>query len=227
VAKAVEMGADSVVTPMVTKGSTSFENAAAAAQNSVLGTGGAQHRLGRQGGWVEHGHHALMRLDIFLTVGGYDETFTHNEDAELDHRIVDAGGRIWLADDLPLVYYPRGTTRSLARQYFLYGRGRARTVARHPSRRRLRQVAPLAVAPAVLLAAAAPLFWPMGLPFLLWAGLCLLYGLTKLRHGLCAGASGLLAMLMHASWSFGYWSQVIRFEAPAPFRAALPAPTAG
>jgi succinoglycan biosynthesis protein ExoA len=225
VAKAVELGADSVVTPMVTRGSTCFQKAAAAAQNSILGTGGAQHRTGRQGGWVEHGHHALMRLDIFLTVGGYDETFTHNEDAELDHRIVDAGGRIWLAEDLPLVYYPRGTARSLARQYFLYGRGRARTVARHPSRRRLRQVAPLVVAPAILLAAASPLFWQLALPVLLWAGVCLVYGITKIGHGVCAAASGVMAMLMHAAWSFGYWSQLVSFEPPAPFRAALAAPT--
>lgn len=218
-AKANETGADCVVTPMITRGATCFEKAAATAQNSVLGTGGAQHRRGRKSGWVEHGHHTLMRLDRFLKVGGYDEAFTHNEDAELDHRIIDDGGRIWLAAELPLVYYPRGTVRSLFRQYYFYGSGRARTVARHPGRRRFRQRAPLAVAPAMLLALGAPLYWPLGLPLAGWAGLCVVYGLTKGRlGGPCAAASGLAAMLMHAGWSLGYWRQLLWGKPPGAFK---------
>src|SRR5581483_3301600 len=47
VAKAIETGADSVVTAMFTRGESCFERAAAAAQNSFLGTGGSPRRLGR------------------------------------------------------------------------------------------------------------------------------------------------------------------------------------
>jgi succinoglycan biosynthesis protein ExoA len=108
IAKAIETGAMSVVTPMFTRGDTCFQRAAAAAQNSFLGTGGAAHRLLNRGGWVEHGHHAIFDLERFRKLGGYDGEF--NEDAEFDRRLVKSGGRIWLADDLVITTF-RGVTQ--------------------------------------------------------------------------------------------------------------------
>jgi succinoglycan biosynthesis protein ExoA len=111
---AIAQGATAVVTAMTSRGDTCFQLAAAASQNSFLGTGGSAHRMvGGAGSWVEHGHHALVALDTFIAIGGYDETFTHNEDAEFDHRLLNAGGRIWLEPDLSIVYYPRKTYRRL------------------------------------------------------------------------------------------------------------------
>src|SRR5690348_683384 len=138
VAKAIETGASSVVTPMFTRGHTCFQRAAAAAQNSFLGTGGSAHRLPNRGGWVEHGHHALFDLDWFRKLGGYDDELQFNEDAEYDGRLIKSGGRIWLADDLLITYFPRKNTISLFRQYVKQGRGRAHTFFRHRGRKRLR-----------------------------------------------------------------------------------------
>jgi succinoglycan biosynthesis protein ExoA len=92
IAEARASGATSVVVAMETVGAPGFQRAAAVAQSSRLGTGGSAHRMAGAGGWVEHGHHALFRLDAFLGCGGYDETFSHNEDAELDVRLARAGG---------------------------------------------------------------------------------------------------------------------------------------
>ena len=39
-----------------------------------------------------------MRIAAFRAVGGYDESFSHNEDAELDYRLRQAGYRIWMTD---------------------------------------------------------------------------------------------------------------------------------
>jgi len=89
-------GADAVVVPMHTKGVAGFQLAAAAAQNSVLGTGGSAHRAGGEGQFIDHGHHALMHMDLFRKVGGYCEAMPCNEDAELDHRLGQVGGKIWL-----------------------------------------------------------------------------------------------------------------------------------
>jgi succinoglycan biosynthesis protein ExoA len=215
---AVDHAATAVVTPMMSRGVTCFQQAAAASQNSLLGTGGSAHRMvGRAGGWVEHGHHALMALETFVAVGGYDETYTHNEDAELDHRILNAGGRLWLEPELALIYYPRKTIRSLARQYFKYGSGRAMTVARHPGRRRARQILPLAIAPLFCLLLLTPLDWRAAIPVLAWAAVCLAYGLVLgLRNGRCAAAAGVAAIIMQASWSIGYWKQVLLGSKPGP-----------
>ncbi|GAL11912.1 hypothetical protein JCM19233_2902 [Vibrio astriarenae] len=36
-----------------------------------------------------------MSIQAYQQVGGYDESFSHNEDAELDARIINHGGKIW------------------------------------------------------------------------------------------------------------------------------------
>ncbi len=137
-----ELGVASVVVPMDSRGEGCFQRAAAWIVDTPLGSGGSAHRGGRRSGEVDHGHHAAMDLDWFRMVGGYDPEFSHNEDAELDYRLRLAGGRIWLAGDLRLDYRMRPTMGSLARQYWHYGRGRARTVRKHALRPRLRQIAP-------------------------------------------------------------------------------------
>lgn len=211
IAAAERTGAVSVTVPMRTLGVGCFQRAAAAAQNSLLGTGGSLHRVGTVGRFVDHGHHALMRLDAFLAAGGYCETFTHNEDAELDHRLREQGGRIWIEPGLAIDYYPRAEPGALFRQYFRYGEGRARTVARHRTRLKARQLAPLFVAPTLAAVLAAPLAWWMALPALMWAlgslGFGLLLGLRA--QDPCAAASGAAAMLMHLGWSLGYWRHLL------------------
>ena len=129
--------ADSVVVSMRTRGQSCFQRAAAAAQNSILGNGGSSHRNTTRDRWVDHGHHALMTLEAFKAVGGYDETFSHNEDAELDARLTQQGYRIFLTGEVPIVYYPRRNPAALFRQYFNFGRGRARNFLKHRSNARL------------------------------------------------------------------------------------------
>jgi len=117
-------GAQSVVVPMTTVGEREFQRAVAAAQNSLLGNGGSAHRRATASRFVDHGHHALFNLSFFLNVGGYDETFSHNEDFELDHRIQLAGGQIWMCAEAVVEYVPRATPGALAQQYYRHGFGR-------------------------------------------------------------------------------------------------------
>lgn len=204
-------GAASVVVSMETRGRAPFQRAVAAAQNSPLGTGGSAHRSEGREGWVDHGHHALFRLADYLANGGYDEAFSHNEDAEFDLRLAQRGGKIWLTNRVRIVYFPRATPLALARQYFNYGRGRARTVFKHRARLRVRQALPLAVAPAVMLALASPLFWPLAIPAAAWLAGVIGYGLAAglaTRDGQTM-ACGIPAAIMHLAWSAGFWREVI------------------
>ncbi|WP_062228074.1 glycosyltransferase family 2 protein [Aureimonas frigidaquae] len=204
--------ADSVVVGMVTRGEGLRQSAAAMAQNSRLGNGGSAHRAGAAGHWTDHGHHAAMRIDAFKAVGGYDESFSHNEDAELDHRLRMAGKRIWMTGATAMTYYPRTSLRALGRQYFGYGKGRAMNILKHRMTPRLRQMIPVFVAPALLLILLAPVSLAFLVPALAWALLCLGYGLALgLRAGRPAtGAlAGVSAMIMHAAWSAGFWRAVL------------------
>ncbi|SMO91236.1 glycosyltransferase family 2 protein [Paracoccus laeviglucosivorans] len=217
----VEHDCASVVVPMDSRGKTCFQRAAAWIVDTPVGSGGSAHRGGRASGEVDHGHHAAMRLDWFHRVGGYDASFSHNEDAELDHRLRKAGGRIWLAADLRLDYWMRPTMKKLARQYWNYGRGRARTVTKHAMRPRMRQIAPavnlVLIAGGLLLAALGALFglgglvglglaWPMlYLTVLVGASLAMAF-----RHSSTCGLwAGPALAAMHVPWGAGFLSGIL------------------
>lgn len=207
-------GADSVVVSMVTQGRSPFQKATAIAQNSVLGNGGSPHRQGAKGHWTDHGHHAFMRVAAFRAVGGYDESFSHNEDAELDYRLRRAGYRLWMTDKTHMVYYPRASVRALFRQYLGYGRGRARNILKHRAIPKLRQMVPLAVAPVVVGASLALLNWTALLPAGLWAAACLSYGVWMAvgQRNPYGPLVAVAAMVMHLAWSAGFWLQILDFR---------------
>jgi succinoglycan biosynthesis protein ExoA len=199
--------ADSIVVPMDSRGETCFQNAVAWASDSRIGSGGSAHRGGKRSGFVDHGHHAAIKISVFRALDGYDETFTHNEDAEFDCRLRARGGTIFLDSEIRLKYQPRSTLVGLWRQYFQYGRGRSRTVRRHPKSLRLRQflvpahlfisVTAVLLSPWTLI----PMAWPL-------AYLTILMGFAivqAIKHkSLCALLTPVAALVMHTGWAAGF-----------------------
>jgi succinoglycan biosynthesis protein ExoA len=201
-------GADSVVVPMDAVGVGCFQRAAAWAVDTPLGSGGSPHRAGTRSGFVDHGHHAAFNAARFRELGGYDETFSHNEDAEYDRRLTEAGGRIWLDAEIRIGYFPRETPAGLWWQYWNYGRGRARMLAKHRAVPKLRQVIPVlnlclliasaAIAPWAPLAAA---IWP-ALYLALLVGVSLY--LAAVKRSVCGLGAGLALVIMHSAWALGF-----------------------
>jgi succinoglycan biosynthesis protein ExoA len=236
VAAMARVGADSIVVPMDSAGHTGFEKAVAWISDTPAGSGGSGHRGGQKSGFVDHGHHAAFRAQAFLSAGGYDESFRHNEDAELDCRLSAAGRRIYLDAAIRIGYRPRGSFASLWRQYFNYGRGRSRTVRRHPSSLRLRQFAvPFHLVLSILSVACAILFhsaWLLAWPILYLAVLALVsIQLTLKKRDSAAMLAAPIAFTMHTAWALGFfWGLVSirehRWTAPdqaAPRSAAVKA----
>lgn len=202
-----ETQADSVVVPMDAMGANCFAKAAAWIVDTRLGSGGSAHRGGTSSGWVDHGHHAAMRLERFREVGGYDPSFSHNEDAELDHRIRMSGGRIWLDAGIRLHYRMRATPMALGRQYWNYGRGRARTVLKHHTRPRIRQMIPVANLVLLIVSVLVLLFSSLGW---IWP---LLYGAVLIgaslwvawhQRSICGLWAGIALGMMHNAWAAGF-----------------------
>lgn len=206
-----EREAASVVVTMHSQGTTCMQKAIAAASNSRVGNGGSAHRRAGGSGYVEHGHHAAFDRDIYLALGGYDESFRHNEDAEYDQRVIGSGRRIYLMGDLAIRYFPRASLSALARQYRNYGWGRANTLLKHRVRPRMRQLLPVAILLGTAGAGALSPFEPLCLAVpLLYAALCCLWGLWLAVQARCAclALSGPAAMVMHMSWAFGFLSRL-------------------
>lgn len=200
--------AQSVVVTMETVGVSCFQQAVAAAQNSLLGNGGSAHRRRGESKYVDHGHHAAFDRAFYRSVGGYDEALRANEDVDLDMRIQRAGGRIWLEASVPMTYYPRDTMRGLARQYYHYGLGRAHTYRQYRYRLKARQLAPAAVTAGtvggtLLALILHPIFAAIPLSYL---GLCLGWGLVAAirTSNACLAGMGVAAAIMHHAWAAGF-----------------------
>ena len=216
----VETRSSSVVVPLITRPfnpRNEFAWAVAAAQRSRLGNGGSAHRLeSTPADWVDHGHHAGFDIEFFRSIGGYDETFATNEDAEYDVRVHKAGGRIWFEPFAKAWYSPRESLGSLANQYFRYGKGRASTVLKHALRPRLRQLFPVVALFANAIALLGGVFWPpllvIPLAYLL---VCVLEG-VRIRRA--CGPKAVIRPLevaaalttMHMSWGAGFTCQVFK-----------------
>jgi succinoglycan biosynthesis protein ExoA len=206
-------GADSIVVSTDTVGETGFQKAVAWVTNTSLGSGGAWHRGGRKSGFVDHGHHGAMTIAIFQGAGQYDSSFSHNEDAEFDCRLRALGGRIFLDADIRVRYFPRKDPKSLWQQYFNYGRGRSRTIRRHPASVRLRQVAVpahlcLIIASSLAAALVSPVFlaYPISvlLVLLTWAVI-----IAAKKKSLCGLLSAPAAFVMHTAWACGFFQGLL------------------
>jgi len=162
VAELKRTGADNVGGTARARAQTPFQHALCAALDSPLGVGGAGYRIPGVEGWVDTVFCGAFPRETFERVGLYDPGAVVNEDAELNGRITAAGGRVYLSARIIAYYYPRSTWSGLARQYFRYGQGRARTILKG-RRARLRNLGPfLAVlggTALVLIAPRAPLTW--------------------------------------------------------------------
>jgi len=221
----VDSDADSVVVPMDSVGRTCAGRGIAWVSDTPAGSGGSAHRGGARSGFVDHGHHAGWRLGSFLAVGGYDESYSHNEDAELDCRLNRSGFKVWLDAGIRLTYWVRPTLGALARQYRNYGRGRSRTVRRHPGTIRARQLAvPGFVAMnmlAILLALVSP--WALLVPFAYLGALAAISVQVALRRkSACGLFAGPAALVMHVAWAIGFAEGLV-FVRERPWQAAVAA----
>ncbi|MFT3773101.1 MAG: glycosyltransferase [Minicystis sp.] len=208
-----------------------FQQALCAALSSPLGVGGSAYRDPSREGFVESVWSGAFRREVFEHVGLFDAEARANEDAELNQRIIEAGGTVYLSRDIVSFYYPRSSLAALGSQYFAYGKGRARTLLR---RRRLlspRPLIPFATVTTFAMLFALSVFVPLARPLFLlaalaYAGLVIAESFRVARRHDLALLPRLLVIFptMHAAHGVGVWSGLLRWagaELPDPER--LPA----
>lgn len=208
----LEAEADAVVVPMDSIGDTPMRQAIAWVSDTPVGSGGSAHRGGQRSGFVDHGHHAAFRMASFTRAGGYDESFSHNEDAELDCRQRAMGSRIYLDSGIRIGYLPRADLKGLWRQYFNYGVGRSRTIRKHPDSMRLRQLAvPVHLVLSLVAIAVSPWFaWLLLWPAFYLLVLALTGGQLLARHKSPHALLGpVAAFVMHTAWALGFFKGLV------------------
>jgi succinoglycan biosynthesis protein ExoA len=153
-------GADNVGGAQRARAKTFFQRALCAALASPLGVGGARYRSSDAEGFVDTVFLGAFRRKVFETIGLWDPKAITNEDAELNQRILDSGGQIYLSRDIVVHYYPRDSFKSLATQYYKYGRGRARTLLKLGHYATLRPAIPFLMVTGAGAMLVFPPLWP-------------------------------------------------------------------
>jgi len=122
--------------------STWMAKAIAIAAAHPLGAGDARYRIGGPAKEVDTVPFGAYRREFIDKVGLFDENLLSNEDYELNVRIKQAGGKIWMDPTIHSIYYARSNLRNLSRQYWRYGYWKAQMLRKHPGTWRWRQIIP-------------------------------------------------------------------------------------
>jgi len=232
-----ETGAWNVGGPMRARGEGYVGQAVALATTSPFGIGGSPFHYSERPQYVDTVYLGAYPRSVLVQVGPYDERFAVNEDYELNYRlrrlpavyderfvanqdyelnyrVRRTGGRIFLAPDIRITYFPRESLKALWRQYFRYGFWKVQTIRKHPRSAKWRHlVAPAFVAGLLgsfLLGFVWHMFWR------LLAGVVALYLLlavvfSALRARKERGGLKYLPLMpvvfatLHLAWGLGFW----------------------
>ena len=203
----VRVGADNVGGIMDAQGVTEFERAVACAMRSRIGVGNSAFHVGGAAGEAATVYLGAFRREALEKVGGYDAHFARAQDWEMNHRIREAGGKVWFTPELRVTYRPRSSVRALAKQYFQYGRWRHVVARRHEGTINPRYLAPPAMVLGTTLATIVGCFWApaWAVPATYAAGL--IVGGFAITRGEPAGTRALAPLVlatMHWSWGVGF-----------------------
>jgi GT2 family glycosyltransferase len=240
VAALTETGAADVGGVMAAVGVTTFQQAVAWAMTSKAGVGSAAFHTGGGAGPADSVYLGIYHREAIERAGGWDEGMLRAEDWDLNYRIRAGGGRIWFTPDLRVTYRPRASIRTLAAQYFHYGRWRRVIVREHPETASFRYLAPpvtaalvtvgllvgLAGLAALVAGAPAAITW-------LTLGLAIpvvyLAGVTAVAAALARGVPvkvrariPLVLAAMHMAWGAGFLTSPGRLHRKSDARVGQP-----
>jgi len=125
-------------------GDSLISNAIARVTASKLGTGGAKFRTATQSGFVDSVYLGVYRTATLRELGGFEDRSDYvSEDALINNRIREQGGKVYLDVSLKVYYPAKISFRALVKQYVIYGAAKAFLVRKHHLLTSIRQTLPL------------------------------------------------------------------------------------
>lgn len=207
-----ETGADNVGGTMEATGETDTGEAIARATSSPFGVGGARYRYATQQVDTDTVWLGCFRRQALERAGPYNESSPPHEDYELNHRIRASGGRIVFSPDIPTRYWARSSWPRFLRQYFAYGRAKARVARQTPAVVRPYHLVPVAlVAGAVLGMVIRPTRRAVGATAIAYVLACVGASIPAgdgatpgVRFRIPPAFAG-----MHLAWGAGFWAGLL------------------
>jgi succinoglycan biosynthesis protein ExoA len=193
--------------------------AIAIAASHPLAAGDARYRIGGAAQEVDTVPFGIYRREQINKIGMFDETLLSNEDYELNVRLKQSGGKIWMDPSICSIYFSRPTLRDLSRQYWRYGYWKAQMLRKHPTTLRWRQVLPPLFVLTLLGLSLISIWWILARWLL--AILVILYVIVMLSIGIqmsmkhrnisfVIGIPMAIAVI-HLSWGLAFlWGRLLR-----------------
>jgi len=164
-----ETGADNVGGPWVTLAADESFGArlVPAILSSPFGVGNSKFRTSREEGFVDTVPFGAFRKEIFDRVGLYNEKLVRNQDNELNARIREAGGKIYLTPALTTRYHPARNFVGLLKYAFTTSQWHIFTLRENRESMGVRHLAPALFLVLLLVLSPASFVSAMALAFLI------------------------------------------------------------
>lgn len=137
-------GADNVGCLFDTKAEGKVGNAIAEVLSSRFGVGNSKFRINGESGYVDTVPYGTFRRSLFEKIGYFNEELIRSEDNEINYRIIKNGGKVYLFNDIALIYHPRNTINKLMKMAYQNGKWSIYTSYFIPGSMKLRHLIPLA-----------------------------------------------------------------------------------
>jgi succinoglycan biosynthesis protein ExoA len=93
-----------------------------------------EHKRGKYSDYDFIGANLALRKSAVVAIGGFDETFQANDETELIRRLKDNGYLLKYSNHLYIFRQQRKNIVSLIKQFYHYGKGRMRHIAKNPKK---------------------------------------------------------------------------------------------
>ncbi len=198
--------------PMIAVGKGGLQNVIAAAYHSKFALGGGKNHEEGYEGYADTVFLGAFKREDILKLGMYDERLPRSEDDDLNFRIIESGEKIYITPEIKSRYYPRGSYKSLFKQYYEYGLWKVAVIKKHKKPARISHLVPMMFVAFLLLCLIAPLKFTFPV-LLLYLLLNFYFSFTNPRVSKLSDKLRLMLVhsIIHIAYGVGFWVGIFKF----------------
>jgi len=136
-------GANNVGGPTIAKGFNETQRVISAIYSSPFALGGGLHYNKNFEGYSDTVSWGCFKREYLISLGMYDERLPRSEDDDLNFRITQSGGKIYISPKIKSEYYPKESFTKLFKQYFSYGVWKIAVIKKHRRPLKITQLIPM------------------------------------------------------------------------------------
>ncbi|MHA1344409.1 MAG: glycosyltransferase family 2 protein [Promethearchaeota archaeon] len=123
-------------------GKNYISNAISYAMSSIFGVGNAYYHFSNKEMYVESVFAGVYKKNELLKLNKYDEKYIIGQDYEINYRIRENGGKIYYSPKIRSKYVARSSLKKFAKQRYIYGLWKVKTLIDHPNSLAYRHLIP-------------------------------------------------------------------------------------